>query len=86
MAKAKALTRTAATGPSTTTIRVRSSTKRIVEEMVKAQGSTYDEVIARMARHERQRIIGADLAQRELSPADEAVIRSGSDTVARASR
>lgn len=73
-------------GRATTTIEVRVSTKRITERMVQAEGSTYDEVIARMARHERQRMIGAELAQRELTSHDEAVVRAGADTVARASR
>ena len=62
------------------------STKALMEQMVQADGSTYDEVIARMARHERQRRIGAELAQRELTPGDAAVVRAGADAVARASR
>jgi hypothetical protein len=89
MAKAKARTRpkrAATTGRVTTTVRIRASTKLIIERMVDAEGSTYDEVIARMARHERQRMIGAELAQRELTSDDEAVVRAGADTVARASR
>lgn len=73
-------------GRATTTVRVRASTKLIIEQMVQAEGSTYDEVIARMARHERQRMIGAELARRELTSQDEAVVRAGADTVARASR
>ncbi len=76
----------AASGRATTTVRVRASTKLLIERMVKAEGSTYDEVIARMARHERQRMIGAELAQRELTSPDDAVVRAGASTVARASR
>ena len=89
MAKPKVETRSkqaAATRRGTTTVRVRTSTKLIIERMVEAEGSTYDEVIARMARHERQRMIGAELAQRELTSDDEAVVRAGASTVARASR
>jgi len=54
--------------------------------MVEAEGSTYDEVIARMARHERQRMMGAELAQREPTSVDEAVVRAGASTVSRAGR
>ncbi|CAN5760950.1 hypothetical protein BH18ACT2_BH18ACT2_08710 [soil metagenome] len=54
--------------------------------MVEAEGSTYDEVIARIARHERQRMIGAELARREPTLNDEAVVRAGQYTAARASR
>lgn len=89
MAKAKARPRTkqaALTRRVTTTIRVRASTKALIEQMVEAEGSTYDEVIARMARRERQRTIGAQLAHRELTMRDAAVVRAGADTVARASR
>jgi hypothetical protein len=73
-------------GRATTTIRIRVSTKRIIERMVQAEGSTCDEVIARIARHECQRMIGAELAQRQLTSHDEAVVRAGADTVARSGR
>ena len=86
MAKAKDRAHHDTASGRTTTVRVRASTKLLIERMVKAEGSTYDEVIARMARHERQRMIGAELAQRELTSHDEAVFRAGADTVARSGR
>ncbi len=83
--KAKARTRlqrAAVTGRATRTVRVRASTKQIIERVVEAEGSTYDEVIARTAGHERQRMIGAELARRGPTLNDEAVVRAGLYTAA----
>jgi hypothetical protein len=85
-AKARTSTQAAAAASRTTTVRVRASTKLIIERMAKAEGSTHDEVMSRMARHERQRMIGAELAQRELTADDDAVVRASADAVVRASR
>lgn len=70
----------------TTTIRVSKETRELVEVLAKTWGVSHDKAVARMARHERQRVIGASLAEREQTPSDEAVMRAGANTVNRATR
>ena len=70
----------------TTTIRVSRETRQLVDVLAKRWGVSHDKAVARMARHERQRVIGVSLAERDMTLGDEAVTRAGANTVNRATR
>ncbi len=64
-----------------TTIRVSTMTRDAVKALAEADDRTLDEQIALMARRERQRQMGIELASVQLTPEDQAVIDSGIATV-----
>lgn len=69
-----------------TSVRVSTDTRNAVRALADADDVTLDEEIARLARSERQRRMGAALSQEELSDEDRRWIGADTDTVARASR
>jgi hypothetical protein len=69
-----------------TSIRVSRATHAELAELAAAEHVTLDALLRRLARHERQRRIGAALAAHQPTAADEQVMHAGRTTVARHAR
>jgi hypothetical protein len=64
-----------------TTIRVSKAVRDEIGALAAAERVTLDEMLRRLARAERQRRIGAELAAREPTNTERAVVAVGLDTV-----
>jgi hypothetical protein len=66
-----------------TTVRVSPRNRDRLRAIADAEGLTMDQTLSLLLRRHRQRGIGRDLSTYELAAADQAVLDTGADTVAR---
>ncbi len=69
-----------------TTVRVESSVRDLLKVLAAQDGVTMDEEVRRLARAERQRRMGRQLAEPALRDEDRAILDAGVDTVRRHAR
>ena len=72
--------------PDSTTIKVSVRTRNALRELADREGLTFDAQIEKLVRHERRRIIGAQLASAPLDADVKAVLDASAGDVADASR
>lgn len=66
-----------------TTVRVSASNRDRLRSLARDEGLTMDQALALLLRRHRQRQMGEDLSTYQPDPADQAVLDTGADAVAR---